>query len=81
MRKAWVVCTQTFNGGVSGKEYLRGTVYVIVTSDVTSSEPLWRLENNAIAVFTNYSLAGRQSKFRMFDNEFLARAYAATLGG
>lgn len=79
MREAWLVCTDNLLGMASGREYVRGTVYRIVTEDITNA--LWRVENSDVAVFTNFSLMGRHSKFRRFDNEFLARAYAATLEG
>ena len=77
--RAWVVCTGTFIGAVSGKEYARGTVYSVIADSAVDENPLWRVENNDVAVFTNFSLMGRGSKFRRFDNEFLGRAYAATL--
>jgi len=79
MTRAWVVCTVTFIGAVSGKEYARGTVYTVISDSADDENPLWRVENDAVAIFSNFSLMGRNSKFRRFDNEFLARAYAATL--
>ena len=80
MREAWLVCTFSFFGMASGREYVRGAVYRIVTEYEDVTHVLWCLENDKKAVFTETSLTGVASKFRRFENEFLAIAFAATLG-